>query len=242
MIYVYGIHSVEEALRSAPGTVVKLFFGDTFQNDELKTLARSNSIRIESITPKVERKLPEDATHQGVVAEVDTEKLIMGFSEFLNTLSISPNTCLLLLGEIQDIQNVGALIRSAAAFGVAGVLIPDRNQAPITGAVAKVSAGMIFKVPLVHVGNVNTAIRELKDKGFWVYGLDVDAETLLQDEGFEKPTVLILGNEAKGIRAKTLEYCDITLKIPMKEGTESLNVAASGAVALYAWSVRHPRT
>jgi 23S rRNA (guanosine2251-2'-O)-methyltransferase len=92
------------------------------------------------------------------------------------------------------------------------------------------------------VGNVNTAIRELKDKGFWVYGLDVDAETLLQDEGFEKPTVLILGNEAKGIRAKTLEYCDITLKIPMKEGTESLNVAASGAVALYAWSVRHPRT
>ena len=91
-----------------------------------------------------------------------------------------------LLGEIQDPQNVGAVIRSAAAFGVSGILIPDHNQAQVTGAVVKVSAGMAFRVPLVSIGNVNTVVRDLKERGFAVYGLAGEAKQIITKEAFER--------------------------------------------------------
>ena len=144
------------------------------------------------------------------------------------------------MGELQDPHNVGAIIRSAAAFGVSGVLMPEHNQAPITGAVVKVSAGMAFRIPLVRIGNINTVIRDLKERGFWVYGLDGEAKTSIVDESFDAPTVFILGNESKGIREKTAELCDVMLSIPMHPQCESMNVASSTSVALYAWSAKHP--
>ena len=154
---------------------------------------------------------------------------------------ITDDTSLLILGELEDPHNVGAIIRSAAAFGVSGVLIPQHNQAPVTGAVVKVSAGMAFRVPIVSVGNINNTVRDLKDKGFWVYGLDGEAEQTVSGETYEKPSVFILGNEGRGIREKTREMCDILLSIPMNPQCESLNVAASTAVTLFAWSSQHPK-
>jgi 23S rRNA (guanosine2251-2'-O)-methyltransferase len=119
--------------------------------------------------------------------------------------------------------------------------MPKRNQAPITGAVVKVSAGMVFRVPIVEVGNVNTVIRDMKDRGFSVYGLEGSAKTSVSDATYEGPSVFILGSEEKGIRAKTSELCDTLLSVPVHARTESLNVAASAAVVLHAWSSKHPK-
>ena len=139
-----------------------------------------------------------------------------------------------------DACHVAPFIRSAAAFGVAGILIPEHRQAPITGTVIKVSAGMAFHVPLVSIGNVNQAVHTLKERGFWIYGLEGEAVQTIYEEGFEKPSAFILGNEATGIRKKTLEHCDIPLRIPMHARTESLNASAAAAVVLSAWSIKHP--
>ena len=100
---------------------------------------------------------------------------------------------------------------------------------------------MVFRIPLVRIGNVNQTIEDLKAKGFWTYGLDGEATQAVNDEKFEKPSVFILGNEGTGIRKKTLEHCDIPLRIPMHEGAESLNASVAAAVVFYAWSVRHPK-
>jgi 23S rRNA (guanosine2251-2'-O)-methyltransferase len=104
--------------------------------------------------------------------------------------------------------------------------------------VVKVSAGMAFRIPLVSIGNVNNTIRDLKERRFWIYGLETGSSQKISDEKFDAPAVLVFGNEGAGVREKTLELCDIKLEIPIDPRCESLNVAASAAVALYAWSAR----
>ncbi len=243
-IYIYGKHAVHEALQSAPKTVQKVFIEDGSPDEELISLCKKNGIQHAAFSSgKIPKELMGDvdqkAVHQGVIGIISASALMKPYKEFAAKLQINPDTCLVVLGEIQDPQNVGAVIRSAAAFGIAGVLIPEHNQAQVTGTVVKVSAGMAFRIPLVTVANVNNAVRDLKEKGFWIYGLDGEAKKSLTEETFDTPTVFILGNEAKGIRQKTLELCDIPLSIPMSADCESLNAAASAAVALYAWSAQH---
>ncbi len=165
--------------------------------------------------------------------------LVRSYAEFIASLAITPDTALVLLDELQDPQNVGAIIRSAAAFGLAGVLLPEHNQAPVTDAVISVSAGMAYQIPLVQIGNVNQTVRDLKERGFWIYGLEGSAGKNLSEEKFDAPAVFILGNESKGIREKTREHCDVLLRIPLHPRCDSLNVAASAAIALHAWSRQH---
>lgn len=242
LVAVYGKHACVEALRMRPDIIKKAFMLEGLEDPALMELLRKAKL---SPTPFTERRLPRGvpphAVHQGIVLLMDTSKLLIRYEDFVKTLKVTDDTALVILGEVQDPHNVGAVIRSAAAFGVAGVIIPEHRQAPLTGTVIKVSAGMAFKVPLLSIGNVNQTVRDLKDRGFWIYGLEGEAEASLHEEGFEKPSVFILGNEATGIREKTLELCDIPLKIPMHPGAESLNASASAAVALYAWSTKHPR-
>jgi 23S rRNA (guanosine2251-2'-O)-methyltransferase len=144
------------------------------------------------------------------------------------------------LGEVQDPHNVGAVVRSAAAFGLRGVLIPKHRQAGVTGTVVKVSAGMAFKIPLVEVANANRTIEDLKKMGFFIYGLDGEGDVALPLEDFSKPSVFVLGNEGEGMREKTKEHCDSILSIPIHGRAESLNASASAAVVFYAWSSQHP--
>ena len=239
-IYIYGRHALMEALLSRPKSVQKVFLAPGVEDQELKDTIRRNGIRIAKLSDKEVRKVGSTATHQGVIGIVSLSELLVPYKEFAENLQVNDGTSLVLMGEIQDPQNVGAIIRSATAFGVSGVLIPQHNQSPVTGAVVKVSAGMAFRIPLVTIGNVNETLRDLKKRGFWIYGLEGEAKQMLGEEQFDAPSVFVLGNESKGIREKTQELCDILLKIPMSEKSESLNVAASAAVALYAWSTKHP--
>jgi 23S rRNA (guanosine2251-2'-O)-methyltransferase len=241
-IAVWGRHAVYEAVKNVPQAVKKVLFEGGKQDDQIKNAARAGGISIDGFPAgQAPRFVPDDAVHQGFVAVIDPSKLLHEYQEFIKDYPITDNSCFVLLGEIQDPHNVGAVIRSAAAFGVSGVIIPEHRQAPLTGTVFKVSAGMAFRIPLITIGNVNQTLRDLKDRGFWTYGLDQGAQKSVADEGFEKPTVLILGNEATGIREKTMELCDIPLRIPMSNRAESLNASASASVALFAWSTKHPK-
>ncbi|HYD93340.1 MAG TPA: 23S rRNA (guanosine(2251)-2'-O)-methyltransferase RlmB [Candidatus Paceibacterota bacterium] len=236
----YGKNALKEALLSAPKTVKKAHLDPELNDSELVKLLRANNIPTAPLSKEALRSAGEEASHQGVIAVVDTEELVQPYGEFIASLNTTDNTALVVLGEVQDPHNVGAIIRSAAAFGLAGVLIPAHNQAPVTGTVIKTSAGMAFRVPLVSIGNVNDTLRDLKERGFWVYGLAMEGSIPLDAEGFEKPSVFVLGNEGAGLREKTLETCDIALSIPMHPRCESLNVAVSAGVVFSAWSRKHP--
>lgn len=234
-IYIHGKHAVKEALLNIPHAVNQIMTAAEFDDREILALAKKEEIPRGKFDPSSAPK-----GHQGIMAQILLSNLMRAEKQFLEILEVTPHTCLVILGELQDPHNVGAVIRSAAAFGASAVLIPEHNQAPITGAVVKVSAGMAFRIPLVTVSNINNTIRDLKKKGFWVYGLEGESKTSIHDEKFDAPTAIILGNEAEGIREKTKELCDVLLSIPMNPSCESLNAAASAAVALYAWSLRHP--
>lgn len=240
-IYIYGRHALLEALENSPETLDRVYLDD-MGDRELTALLQNSKIPFERLDMRaMPRGVGRDDNHQGYVGSVKLGQLVKTYAEFVEGLTVGPDTCLVILGELQDPQNVGAVIRASAGFGISGVLVPEHNQAQVNGTVVKVSAGMAFRVPLVTIGNVNATIADLKKRGFWIYGLDGEAKQSIVTEKFDAPTVFILGNEADGIRMKTLEHCDVPLVIPMHPQCESLNVAASAAVALYAWSIKHPK-
>lgn len=235
--FIYGKHAIEEALLNKPEIVRRIYTTESFQSKGLSALFVKKGIKPTNVEEK--KNQAGDVSHQGVFAEIDSSKLTTSYDQFISSLKVSDSTCLLLLDEIQDPHNVGAIIRSAAAFGVSGILLPTHSQAPITGSVIKVSAGMAFRVPLVQINNVNVTLRDLKKNGFWTYGLMGEGENDLHNESFDAPTVFVLGNEGRGIREKTKEVCDIGLSISIHKKCESLNVAASCATVLYEWSSQH---
>lgn len=240
-IHIYGKHALIEALRFAPQSIQRVYVSPDLKDPTLLAMIDRNKV---PRTPLSIRSLPGDVkgtdAHQGVIGVISLNNLTIPYETFAQKLPKDPKTSLVLLDEIQDPHNVGAIIRSAAAFGVSGVLIPQHNQAPVTGTVVKVSAGMAFRVPLVTIGNINHTIRDLKERGFWIYGLEGGKDNAnVHTEPFTHPSVFVLGNESKGIRLKTREYCDVLLSIPINPRCESLNVAASTAVTLAAWSNQH---
>lgn len=238
--YIYGKHAVKEAISYRPDVLTALYLTDV-RDESFRKILNGAKLPIRELNPKkLPKGVPSDAVHQGVIAEINPKKLVVAYEDFMRTCTVTPDTAFVLLGEVQDPHNVGAVIRSAVAFGISGVLIPEHRQAQVNGTVIKVSAGMAFKLPLIQIGNVNNTVSDLKDRGFWVYGLDGEAEQSVEKEQFEKPSVLILGNEGEGIRQKTLEHCDIPLTIPMSKNAESLNASVAAGIVLHAWSTRHP--
>ncbi|HVY35875.1 MAG TPA: 23S rRNA (guanosine(2251)-2'-O)-methyltransferase RlmB [Candidatus Paceibacterota bacterium] len=234
-VYLYGKHALIEALMGIPSSVRKVFLDTNAQADkEITNLLNTHHLSFSEMKAS-KKRVGEDAVHQGVIAELDQSKLYTNLESVLSQTRAG-NPAIVILDELQDPHNVGAIIRSAAAFGASAVLLPEHHQAPITGAVIKVSAGMAFRIPIVRIGNVNQTIRLLKEKGFWTYGLVMGGDTRLKDAAFDTPTLFVVGNESVGIREKTLELCDVKLTIPMDPRCESLNAAAAASVVLYEWS------
>ena len=248
-VYIYGKHALSEALANMPRVVKKIFLSAEARSDaELSELLKRAGIPAEALraTRDADRMVGNDTAHQGVIAVIDTSAMMIGFGAFIERFSQewlrSPEadrTMLVLLDELNDPHNVGAIIRSAVAFGASGILMPSHNQAQITGAVVKASAGMAFRVPLVSISNVNQAVDELRKLSFRSYGLAMDGSRALGDEKFDAPSLVIVGNEGEGIRQKTLERCDVHLRIPMDARAESLNASVSAAIVMYQWSLRH---
>lgn len=236
-MYLYGKHALTEALLARPQVVQKVFLSAEAQGDsELTSLLKKHTISVTPMKSDVKKDVGSDAVHQGVIAVINQEKLYSTLEDAYAALDASPHKCAVILDELHDPHNVGAIIRSAVAFGAKAIFLPKHNQAPITGVVIKTSAGMVFRVPVVTIGNVNQTLRELKEKGYWSYALVMNGTTVLKQAVFDTPTVFVVGNESTGVRQKTLELCDITLSIPMNPLCESLNAATATSVVLYEWS------
>ncbi len=240
-VYIYGKHALMEALTNTPHVIRKVFLSrETSAGEpELTKLLARHKIPVEIMKGSRDagRMVGDDAAHQGVIAVADPNALLVDFKSFVSNLKPTEKTMLVLLDELTDPHNVGAIIRSAAAFGAAGVLMPSHNQAPVTGAVVKASAGMVFRVPIIAIGNVNSAVDALKDAWFKTYALAANGARNVAEEKFDAPALFIVGNEATGIRQKTFERCDVTLRIPIDPRCESLNASVSAAVVLYQWSI-----
>jgi 23S rRNA (guanosine2251-2'-O)-methyltransferase len=239
-IYIFGKNAVLGALENRPDTIERVFIenGKVFDKDyekKVQDAIAKNKIKKELVSTGDLSREMQAANHQGILAKVRVNDLTVDFDYFIENLEIDSNTCLVLLGELQDVQNVGSIIRNAVAFGVAGILIPEHDQAQVNGTVVKVSAGTAFSIPLVKINNVNNCIEKLKEKRFWIYGLDMFGEKSLYEEDFTEATCFVIGNEGDGIRQKTKEACDMLLTIPMSTNAESLNASVSTAIALYEW-------
>ena len=146
----------------------------------------------------------------------------------------------LILDELEDPHNLGALIRTADAAGIHGVIIPRRHSAPISSAVAKSSAGAIEHVKIARVGNIRDTLEELKNLGLWIIGADLDSDKFFYDVDLKIPIGIVVGNEGRGLRRLTREACDILVKIPMLGKIQSLNASVAGALLMYE-SIRQKR-
>lgn len=242
-IYIYGKHAVRDALAKRPDVLKAVYVREEMLSSEERGILSTRHIPVYPLNPvKLPRGVSPDAVHQGYVAEISVRSLVQSYDDFIQTCEVTNDTAFAVLGEVQDPHNVGAVIRSAAAFGIQAILIPEHRQAQISGTVIKVSVGAVFSIPIVQIANTNRTLIDLKKRGFWVYGLEGDGSQSLPDEQFEKPTVFVLGNEAGGIRAKTLEHCDVQLSIPLTSMVESLNASVAAGIAFYAWGRKHSTT
>lgn len=180
------------------------------------------------------RLVPHDAPHQGVVIEVEPlEDVWLG-----DILAHAPERAILLvLDQVTDPHNVGAILRSAAAFGAAGIVTQDRHSPPESGVIAKASSGALERVPWARVVNLARALEEIGEAEFWRIGLAGDAETELSAALGPARVALVLGAEGSGMRQNTREHCDALARLPITDAVESLNVSNAAAVALYAASI-----
>ncbi len=227
-ILVYGRHVANLAIERAPAAIKKIYIGDKFSDQKILAKISRSDFSVQPYNKKVLQQLDtSDANHQNIIVEINPKKIQHSLGSFLSSYQMTDHSIFIILGEIQDPQNVGAIIRSAAAFGVSAVIFPKHNQAHITGTVAKVSAGMIFSVPLIEVPNINTALLQLHDRGITSYALTSEGSVSVYDTQYASPSVLIIGNEGVGIRQKTLELAHEKVQIPMHPQCESLNAAAT---------------
>ena len=180
------------------------------------------------------RLVPGDAPHQGVVIEIEPLEDV-----WLDDIvgNAPDRAVLLVLDQVTDPHNVGAILRSAAAFGAIGIVTQDRHSPPESGALAKAASGALETMPWVRTVNLARALEDIAQAGFWRIGLTGDAETDLKEALGPDRVALVLGAEGPGLRPNTREHCDALARLPITSTVESLNVSNAAAVALYAATV-----
>lgn len=177
------------------------------------------------------RLVPPDAPHQGAVIEVEPLADVWLGDQLAQA---GDRSVLLVLDQVTDPHNVGAILRSAAAFGALGIITQDRHSPPEGGVIAKAASGALERVPWVRVVNLARALEEIAEADFWRIGLAGDASMELKDALGPPRVALVLGAEGPGMRSNTREHCDALARLPIGDAVESLNVSNAAAVALYA--------
>jgi 23S rRNA (guanosine2251-2'-O)-methyltransferase len=233
--YICGIHAVLSALRHHPDTVEEVMISDGRHDpraEEVIKTAHQHGVRYHRVpTAKLDR-LAGDIRHQGVVAR---RQLVPNYSEKDLVPLLEPLTqpLLLVLDEIQDPQNLGACLRSAACAGVDAVILPRDRSAPISATVVRTSAGGSEMLSIVRVSNLARSLKILKELGVWLVGADQRAEKPIYELDLTGPLALIVGGEGEGLRRLTREACDFMAAIPIPGRLESLNVSVATGVCLF---------
>lgn len=233
--YIYGRQPVAGYLDRNPRYVAKVFIRDSARGQEIehiKQLSSRSRIPVQFVPGGKLNEMVGQVNDQGIVALI-TPQAFMELEDWMDRHPASGSPIVLMLDEIEDVNNFGAILRTAAAAGADGVIIGKHRQNPLTSNVHKASAGTAGLVPTIRVVNLNQTLLRLKEAGFWVAGLAQESDAPYWQQDLTGPLALVVGSESKGIRKKTLEHCDFRLSIPMREGVESLNASVSAALALY---------
>ena len=232
----YGVHPVAAALANPARRCSRLTATSAALAGLRARLAgvldRDGLVINEATRDEVARLLDDGAVHQGLVLDVAP----LPRPSFGEICVSAQAPRLLLLDRVNDPQNLGAVIRVAAAFEAAAVIVPDRHAPEVGGALAKAASGMLERVPLLRVANIARAIERLQRRGYWCVGLDGGAEATIATAAPDGAIALVLGAEGAGLRRLTRQRCDVILRLPISDAVESLNLATAAAVALYALS------
>ena len=230
MPMIYGINAVNEALKARKVSRLIHARGAGARIDALIARAKELRIPVETADPLHLDKLARGGVHQGVTAELQ-QMAAYTLEEVIASADGPP--LLVILDGIEDPQNVGAILRTANAAGVHGVVRQARHAARLDGAVVKASAGAVSHIQIATVVNIARTIEELKEQGIWTVGLDGSATETYDEGDYTLPTAFVMGAEGDGLRRLVRETCDRLVRIPMLGEVESLNVSVAAGIALY---------
>ena len=226
-----GVHPVREALRAGRPLdrvlVARGLGGARLQ--EIVDLCREKSIPLRFEARETLDRASHTANHQGVIAMgaahqyVDLDDVLTGAK------------LLVVLDGVEDPHNLGAIVRTAHAAGAAAVIVPERRAAGITETVAKAAAGALEYLTVVRAGNSAKLLDTLKQKGFWIYGVDERGDQVYADQTYAQPTVFVLGGEGHGLHQNVKNHCDVLVRIPMAGAISSLNVSVASGIILFDW-------
>ncbi|QJC27346.1 23S rRNA (guanosine-2'-O-)-methyltransferase RlmB [Anaplasma platys] len=245
LIWIYGRHACLAALHNARRNCLELFISDKHSKKyaDLQHMAKSRGVYVQTVGEhKIDSMLGNAAVHQGVALRAAP---LFGRSVPLSVrvedivTDAGKTSTVLLLDEVSDVHNVGAVLRSAGCFDVDAVLLTEHNTPSENSGMAKASSGATDVVPVVCIGNLVKTLDYLKQEGYWCYGFDADADNLLHEVKFSERRVIIMGSEGRGMRNLTKKHCDHLVRIPISEKINSLNVSNAAAIAMYAVALQN---
>lgn len=235
LVQIWGVHAVEAALANPKRTIHRVWSTENAASRLARGMA-DRRLSPERVAPKdLDRRLGADTVHQGILIEAEPlpEPALADLAE--HAANSGP---IVVLDQVTDPHNVGAILRSAAVFGASGLVMTRRHSPPLAGTLAKSASGALELVPVALVANLSRALDDLKDSGVFLIGLDSSADTLLEDpllgeQRFKRPIAIVLGAEGRGMRQLTGSTCDLLCRIAADGPLASLNVSNAAAVALH---------
>lgn len=230
--FIYGKHPVIEALREET-PINKVWFGEhTRDIEEIISSLKDKGIPYKFVNKsKLIELVGETTNHQGVIAEI-LEHKYTELSELIELCSVK-NTFFVVLDKLEDPHNLGAIIRTADAAGVDGIIIPKHRAVGITGTVSKTSAGSLHRMKICRVPNIAQVLEVLKENNVWIAGVDMDCKDIYSEANLKGSIALVLGGEGQGLSKLIKEKCDFIVKIPMHSKINSLNVSVASALLIY---------
>ena len=253
---VYGLHAVMAAITDTPKLVEKIYVRDGLSSRDMPTIyniCKSNRVPITMIPNDYKMNdIAGVSSHQGLIAimrdfeYVDIDEMLKQASHtdaITEKENINKPRLFIIMDEIEDTHNVGAIVRTAVAVGATAIIVPKHRQAPISGAVYKSSSGLVTQIPIARVSNIGVAVEKLKQNHVWVGALvmseeiknDLYKKSNLWDIDLKGDIAIIIGNEGKGVSKHNIDNSDFTISIPMDTKAESLNASVAAAIAMYEW-------
>ena len=226
---VYGKNPVIEAINAKK--VLKVFIVNNFNDQKILNLIKDNKIQCVNVSPSEMDKMSEGGVHQGVSAELKPYQTV-SLEEIIFKARKKEKKIIVMLDNINDPHNLGAILRSADVFEAAGIVLPKHNSVSLNATVAKTSAGAINYVPVAVVNNLNQAIKTLKDEGYWVVSTDGSATISYSSIKYDFPVVVVIGSEGKGVSSLVLKNSDYIVKIPQFGHVNSLNASVAAGILL----------
>ena len=226
---IYGKNPVIEAINARKA--LKVFLVYNFNDQKVLNLIKENKLPVVNVSPMEMDKMAEGGVHQGLAAELKPYQTV-SLEEIINKAKKKERKIIVMLDNISDPHNLGAILRSADVFEAAGVILPKHNSVSLNATVAKTSAGAINYVPVAVVNNLNQAIKTLKDEGYWVVSTDGSAQISYSSIKYDFPVVVVIGSEGKGVSSLVLKNSDYVVKIPQYGHVNSLNASVAAGILL----------